>query len=110
MDELMAASDIVLGKPGGLTMSEAMASGLAYVVVNPIPGQEERNADHLLERGAAIRCNSLPVLPYKIDRLIDEPNRLSSMQEAARRLGCPRAAFTIVEDLLARTNGPNEPC
>ena len=64
MHEYMAASDILLGKPGGLTTSEALAMGLVFVIVNPIPGQEERNSDHLLEDGAAIRANNLPVLAY----------------------------------------------
>src|SRR4029450_13280807 len=62
MDELMTASDLVLGKPGGLTTCESLAKGLVFVVVNPIPGQEERNSDHLLEGAAAIRCNNLPTL------------------------------------------------
>lgn len=96
MDEYMAAADIVVGKPGGLTMSEAIARELLYVIVSPIPGQEERNADHLLEEGAAIRCNNLPVLAYKIDRLLDDPHRLSAMRANIRRLARPRAAFDIV--------------
>ena len=96
MDEYMAASDLVVGKPGGLTTSEAMARGLVYVVVSPIPGQEERNSDHLLEEGAAIRCNNLPVIAYKIDRLLDDPGRLDAMRANALRLGRPRAAFDIV--------------
>lgn len=100
MDEYMAASDLVVGKPGGLTTSEALARGLAFVVVSPIPGQEERNADHLLEEGAAIRCNNLPVLAYKIDRLLEEPQRLATLQGNARRLSRPRAAFDIATKLL----------
>ena len=96
MDEYMAASDLVVGKPGGLTTSEAMARGLGFVVVSPIPGQEERNSDHLLEEGAAIRCNNPPVIAYKIDRLLDDPVRLGAMRAAALRLGRPRAAFDIV--------------
>jgi processive 1,2-diacylglycerol beta-glucosyltransferase len=100
MDELMAASDLVLGKPGGLTTSEALAKGLVFVVVNPIPGQEERNADHLLEAGAAIRCNNLPVLAYKIDLLLDDTARFAAMQANARRLARPRAAYEIVNKLL----------
>jgi processive 1,2-diacylglycerol beta-glucosyltransferase len=99
MDELMAASDLVLGKPGGLTTSEALAKGLVFVIVNPIPGQEERNADHLLEAGAAIRCNNLPVLAYKIDLLLDDPARFATMQANARRLARPRAAYEIVNKL-----------
>ena len=53
MDELLAAADLVVTKPGGLTSSEALARGVAMVVVNPIPGQESRNSDYLLENGAA---------------------------------------------------------
>jgi processive 1,2-diacylglycerol beta-glucosyltransferase len=100
MDEYMAASDILLGKPGGLTTSEALAMGLVFVIVNPIPGQEERNSDHLLEQGAAIRCNNLPVLAYKIDKLLDDEGRFRAMQEKALKMARPRAAFDIVEKLL----------
>jgi hypothetical protein len=53
MDEYMAAADLLVGKPGGLTTAEALARRLPMVLVHPIPGQEERNADHLLEAGAA---------------------------------------------------------
>ncbi|HEX8772441.1 MAG TPA: glycosyltransferase [Pyrinomonadaceae bacterium] len=100
MDEYMSASDILLGKPGGLTTSEALAKGLVFVIVNPIPGQEERNSDHLLEDGVAIRCNNLPALAYKIDRLVADPSRFSAMQSNARRLARPNAAREIVSRLL----------
>jgi processive 1,2-diacylglycerol beta-glucosyltransferase len=96
----MSAADILLGKPGGLTTSEALAKGLVFVIVNPIPGQEERNSDHLLEDGVAIRCNNLPVLAYKLDRLLDDPARFASMRDGARRLARPAAARAIVERLL----------
>ena len=100
MDEYMSAADILLGKPGGLTTSEALAKGLAFVIVNPIPGQEERNSDHLLEEGAGIRCNNLPALAYKLDKLLDEPEKLESLRANSRRLGKPKAAAEIVADLL----------
>lgn len=100
MDEYMSAADILLGKPGGLTTSEALAKGLVFVIVNPIPGQEERNSDHLLENGVAIRCNNLPVLAYKLDRLLDDPARFASMQAGARRMARPDAARDIVRKLL----------
>ncbi|HVF57711.1 MAG TPA: glycosyltransferase [Pyrinomonadaceae bacterium] len=104
MDEYMSASDLLLGKPGGLTTSEALAKGLGFVVVNPIPGQEERNSDHLLEEGVAIRCNNLPALAYKIDRLLADPPRFDAMRTNALRLARPRAAREIVEKLLALKN------
>jgi processive 1,2-diacylglycerol beta-glucosyltransferase len=100
MDELMTASDIVLGKPGGLTTSEALAKGLAFAIVNPIPGQEERNSDHLLEAGAGIRCNNLPTLAYKLDRLLSDPDRFATMQANARRMGHPNSAKEIVQQLI----------
>jgi len=99
MDEYMAAADLIVGKPGGLTSSEALARGLALVIVHPIPGQEERNADHLLEAGAAIRCNNLPALAWKIDRLLDDPARLAAMRANARRLARPQAARDIAMTL-----------
>ena len=101
MDELMTAADLYVGKPGGLTTSEALAKGLPMVVINPIPGQEERNSDHLLEQGAAIRCNNLPALAYKIDTLIDTPGKLAQMGENARAMGKPAAAFAVVDRLVA---------
>src|SRR5262249_16446178 len=101
MDELMTAADLFVGKPGGLTTSEALAKGLPMVVINPIPGQEERNSDHLLEEGVAIRCNNLPALAYKIDALLDTPRKLDRMAENARNLGKPEAAFTVVDRLVA---------
>jgi processive 1,2-diacylglycerol beta-glucosyltransferase len=100
MDEYMSASDILLGKPGGLTTSEGLAKGLVFVIVNPIPGQEERNSDHLLEDGVAIRCNNLPALAYKIDRLVEDAARFGAMQSNARRLARPDAAREIVSKLL----------
>ena len=103
MDELMTASDLVLGKPGGLTTSEALAKGLVFVIVNPIPGQEERNSDHLLEGGVAIRCNNLPVLSYKLDKLLADPKRFAAMQESAKRMGRPNAANEIINRISELT-------
>jgi processive 1,2-diacylglycerol beta-glucosyltransferase len=101
MDELMTAADLVMGKPGGLTTSEALAKGLVFVIVNPIPGQEERNSDHLLEAAVAIRCNNLPTLSYKLDRLLADPARFNTMHANAKQMGRPNAAKEIVNQLIA---------
>ena len=100
MDELMSASDLMVGKPGGLTTSEALAKGLVSVIANPIPGQEERNSDHLLEAGVAIRCNNLQTLAYKLDHLLADPKRFSTMQSKAYAMSRPNAAHDIVQELL----------
>jgi processive 1,2-diacylglycerol beta-glucosyltransferase len=100
MDKYMAAADLLVGKAGGLTTSEALARALPMALIEPIPGQEERNADHLLEAGAAIRCNNLPAAGWKIAGLLDDPARLARMREAARAMGKPGAAAAIAEDAL----------
>lgn len=100
MHELMHLSDLFIGKPGGLTTSEALACGLPMAVFSPIPGQEERNSDHLLEKGIAVRCNELTTLPFKIDELLGDPARLDAMRAAARKWGRPHAARTVVQTLL----------
>ncbi len=96
MEKWMSASDLLVGKAGGLTSAEALARGLVLVIVNPIPGQEERNTDHFLEEGVAIRCNNVPALAFKIDSLLSNKERFSIMQQAAKRLSRPHAAREIV--------------
>ncbi len=100
MDEYMSASDLIVGKPGGLTTSEAMAKGLVFCVVNPIPGQEERNSDHLLEKGCAIKCNNLLVLAYKIDELVNDKVRFATLKANVLNFARPNAAETIVNRLI----------
>lgn len=101
MHEFMAAADLLIGKPGGLTTSEAMARQLPMCIVNPIPGQEERNSDHLLELGVAIRCNNLPTLAYKIEELLHCPDRLAVMRANTVKLSRPAAAREIVETVMS---------
>jgi processive 1,2-diacylglycerol beta-glucosyltransferase len=101
MPDLMKIADLFIGKPGGLTTAEALACGLPMVIVSPIPGQEERNSDHLLEDGVAVKCNEMTTIPYKIDCLLDDPLRLEEMRRKAFALSRPEAAKTIVETLVA---------
>lgn len=96
----MTASDLIVGKPGGLTISEALVKSLTFVVMHPIPGQEERNADHLLEEGAAIRCNNLATVGYKIENLISNESRWKALRDKARRLANPYAAEQIASELI----------
>lgn len=100
MDSLMAAADILLGKAGGLTSSEALARELALVIVNPIPGQETRNTDHFLEEGVALKCNNYLTIPYKIEKLLSDKKRLTKMQANTRRISRPNAAADIVSAIL----------
>jgi processive 1,2-diacylglycerol beta-glucosyltransferase len=95
IDELMAVADIVVSKPGGLTTSEALARGAAVAIVNPIPGQESRNSDFLLENGAGIKINNLATLAHKLSSLLTDGRRLSLLKRNSLALARPGAAFDI---------------
>jgi len=100
MHELMAASDFIVTKCGGLTSSECLAMGLPMVILDPIPGQEERNSDFLLESGVALRANSPAHLVYKVRRLLEDKGLLARMKAATRRVARPRAAYDVVERVM----------
>src|SRR5262249_12300774 len=104
IDELMLLADVVVSKPGGLTTSETLARGAVMTIVNPIPGQESRNSDYLLEAGAAIKINNAATLPYKLGRLLEDPARLEKLRDNVRRIARPRAAFDVVEKSLELLN------
>ena len=92
MPDLMRVATLFVCKPGGLSSSECMAAGLPMVLINPIPGQEVRNSDFLLEEGAAIRCNYATTVGYKIDWLLGDPDRVRHMAASACRLARRDAA------------------
>jgi processive 1,2-diacylglycerol beta-glucosyltransferase len=96
VERVMAAADLVVTKPGGLSVSECLAMRRPMLLVSPIPGQEERNADYLLESGAAVKAIDGATLEFKLARLIAEPARLQAMSDAANRIGRPHAARDVV--------------
>jgi processive 1,2-diacylglycerol beta-glucosyltransferase len=107
MHELFCAADVLISKPGGLTTSECLASGCAMIIAEPIPGQEDRNADFLLESGCALKVNNLASLTLKLQSLLADPSRLAEMRQKARQSGKPRAAFDVAKicnELLLASN------
>ena len=102
VDQTMACSDLVITKAGGLTVSEALARHLPLLILDPFPGQEGRNADYLIEHGAAISAHGFENLHYKLRRLIEEPGLLSTMRNRAAGLARPHAARDILKDVLGR--------
>jgi len=101
MQELMAVANLIITKPGGLTTSEALASGKPLFILNPISGQEAANSDFLLERGAAAKVNRVEDLPYRLDRLLGS-KKLVEMARAARALGRPNAAHDVCAETVRR--------
>jgi processive 1,2-diacylglycerol beta-glucosyltransferase len=96
IERAMAAADVAITKPGGLTTSECLAMQLPMIVISPIPGQEERNADFLLEAGAALKAIDAAALEYKVRLLLDEPQRLAAMRESMRLKARPNAAADVL--------------
>ena len=100
IERLMTCADLAVTKPGGLTTSECLAVGLPMLVVSPIPGQEERNTDYLLEAGAALKAHDLAGVDYRVRQLLAEPSRLATLRVRARAIATPQAAQTILRHVL----------
>jgi processive 1,2-diacylglycerol beta-glucosyltransferase len=105
VERLMACADLVITKPGGLTTSECLAMGLPMIVNAPIPGQEEHNADFLLEQGAALKAIDEVALNWRVQHLIAQPQTLASMATRAAALGRPHAARQVLDIVLAQLAG-----
>lgn len=92
IEKLMACADLAVTKPGGLTTAESLAMGLPMIVIAPIPGQEEHNANFLLERGVALKAFDLATLAYRVSYLLTHRSKLAAMRAKAISLARPDAA------------------
>ena len=101
MHELMDAADLIVTKPGGLTTTEILAKGKPMALVAPIPGQEQRNCEYLLEEGAAVRLYDVGDSAHYLEKWLGDEARMKRMSAAARAIARPDAAKTIAAALLA---------
>jgi processive 1,2-diacylglycerol beta-glucosyltransferase len=97
--EMMSASDLVVTKSGGLTSSEALVKCLPMLIVDPIPGQEMRNADLIVEHGAGWKAINLANLAYKLKKILKNPSMLTNAHKASSTLARPHAARDILTDV-----------
>lgn len=95
----MACADLAITKPGGLSTSECLTMGLPMLLVNPIPGQEERNAAYLMQEGAAIRADDPVTLQFRLQKLLADPAQLQRMRERALAIAKPHAAQALLRRL-----------
>jgi processive 1,2-diacylglycerol beta-glucosyltransferase len=103
MHRLMRSADVLVGKAGGLTVSEALAMGLPLIIYNPVPGQEIYNVDFIVNSGAGLLSRDEEDVVEKVRFLSAHPQRRVQMAENARALGRPAAAQTVCERVLAET-------
>ena len=100
VNELMEIADLIITKPGGMTTCECLAKGLPMVIVNPIPGQEMRNTDFLIEKGIGIRIDDANDIGEEIEILLKSPDRLAAMRKAALENAKPYAALDVAKLIL----------
>lgn len=100
VDELMAVSDLIITKPGGITTAEALAKNLPMVIVNPIPGQEQSNTRYLIEKGAAVSIENIYKISAVIEDLLSNPKKIEQMSECASKISKPDSASDIAKLLL----------
>jgi processive 1,2-diacylglycerol beta-glucosyltransferase len=109
MPDRYAASDLVVMKPGGLSTSEVLCVGLPILLIDPIPGQEQRNSDYLLDRGAARVLFERRSAGEKVRRILDDPEERERLRRACAALARPLAGREIARDLLARLDRGGSP-
>lgn len=99
INELIDAADIVITKPGGLSTSEVLAKAKPMVLIAPIPGQEQRNCEYLLENGAAVRLYNYNDAAFFVESLLAAQAKCADMVASAQRIAAPRAAHVIADHI-----------
>lgn len=98
--ELMSISDVVITKPGGLTTTESLASGLPIIIINPIPGQEEENAEFLENKNVAIWIRKKDNVEEKLKEIFSNSEKMQEMKINARLLAKKNSTENICKIIL----------
>ena len=109
VEELMTLADLIITKSGGMTTAESLAKGLPMVIVNPIPGQEMRNADFLIQQGIGIRVHDVDDVGKEAEVLLRSPERLAAMRKSALVHAKPHASMDIARLILEASSGEQPP-
>jgi processive 1,2-diacylglycerol beta-glucosyltransferase len=99
--EVMAISDLLITKPGGITTAEALTKGLPMIIVKPIPGQEFSNTSYLVKNGTAIKIEKEKEILPLIERLLMNPKIIRDMRAKALEIARPNSSFDIARLLLS---------
>ena len=101
----MHMADLIVTKPGGLTVTEAISVGLPMAIFKAIPGQEEQNADFLVSKNMAVRLEKDKTCTTMITRLLREPDRLDGMKKSIREFSKGNSAkniYILMQELIDR--------
>lgn len=102
INRLMDISNLLITKAGGLTVAEALSKGVPMIIINPIPGQEEKNTNFLLENKVALKAKDERDLGLLVRDLLCNPEKLNSMRNAAFGLGNINSAIDIAKLMLEK--------
>ena len=102
--EYMSISDMVISKPGGLTTTESLVSGLPIIVINPIPGQETENAEFLEKNNAAIWIKKTDNINLIFNYLLNNDELLNNLKQNALNISKPNSTKDICKILLEDNN------
>jgi len=104
IQELMAISDLMITKPGGVTTSEALAMGLPLLIYHPLPGQEEDNAEFLWKSGLAFLAKTENDLILKIESILNDSRDLKSMQQLTEPYQTRTSSFDALNVIVQALN------
>jgi processive 1,2-diacylglycerol beta-glucosyltransferase len=104
INELMGASDIIITKPGGITVAEALAKKLPMLIIKPLPGQEASNTAYLTKENAAVKIDNLKDINVMVEDLLLNKDKLNLLREASGSISKPDASQDIAELLLGLGN------
>jgi processive 1,2-diacylglycerol beta-glucosyltransferase len=100
VDIMMDAADLIVTKPGGLTVSEALAKRLPMILINPIPGQEERNTEFLLNNGIAMKMSKTCPADVCLYQILVNNWRYNLSNSIVEYVGKPYAARDLGDFLV----------
>ncbi len=105
VDVMMEASDCIVTKPGGLTVTEALCKKLPMILVDPLPGQEERNTEFLLNNGVAMSVTKSFPIGEAVFYMFNNKNRLLSLKEALQTVSKPSSTADLCSFIMNLKNG-----
>lgn len=111
VSKYMQASDIIITKPGGLTVTESIACNIPMAIFDAIPGQEEENAEFLVKHNMATKIGDENSCADVIVDLLLDKNKLDNMKEACKSFdknNSSKNIFLLINDLLSKRYCSNE--
>jgi processive 1,2-diacylglycerol beta-glucosyltransferase len=105
VSKYMQASDVIITKPGGLTVTESIACNIPMAIFDAIPGQEEENAEFLVKHNMATKIGDENSCADVIVDLLLDKNKLDDMKEACKSFdknNSSKNIFLLINDLLSK--------